>query len=331
MGNSFKARPIRHVENDIRPPYSIQFELTFKCNLSCNMCYNGSGQARPGELSDREWIEIVQQAIDLGILEAIISGGEPLLRGRDFVLRILRMLTDAGVATHFITNGTFVTPDFVRSLRGINMRLCQTSIDGPSREVHDAIRGKKNYDLVTRATHLLASHGFNTRIGCTIQRKNQDYIQEMIEQAVMLGANEIVIDEFLPIGRSIGNYDDILVTKSRDEIREEVRHLREVYQSTILVREGMACHDQLNQQAAMEVNDSIIIRPDGELRLGCMAPFSAGNAKKQGLAKAWSDAGAFAWKSHKVQEYICSVKDNRTLMEQQQQLGIFNGYENVQL
>jgi len=294
------------------------------------MCYNGSGPAPAKELTDHQWIEIVRQAIDLGILEAIISGGEPLLRGCDFVLRILRMLTEAGVGIHLITNGTFVTRDFVRSLRGMNLRICQTSIDGPNAEIHDTIRGNENYDLVTRATHLFTSHGFNTRIGCTIQRRNQDYIQEMIEQAVMLGANEIVIDEFLPIGRSISNFDDISVTKTQDEIREEVRHYREVYKSVIFVREGMPCQDQLHQQAAMKVNDSIIIRPDGELRLGCMAPFSVGNARELGLAEAWRNA-AFAWKLQTVQQYVNSIRDNPTLMEQHKQLGILNGYENVHL
>jgi MoaA/NifB/PqqE/SkfB family radical SAM enzyme len=295
------------------------------------MCYNGSGTAQQGELEDREWFDIVQQAIDLGILEAIISGGEPLLRGRDFVLRILHMLTDAGVAIHLITNGSYVTPDFVRSLRGINLRICQTSIDGPNADIHDSIRGRKNYDLATRAAHLFASHGFNTRIGCTLQRRNQDYIHEMVDQAVMLGAHDIVIDEFLPIGRSMDIYPEIVCTKPHDKIREEVLRSQKIFHNMILVLEGMTCQDQLRQQAAMEVNDSIIIRPDGELRLGCMAPFSAGNVREQGLAKAWERLGAYAWKTDRVRQYVESVRDNPSLMAEQRRLGIRYGYENVNL
>src|SRR3972149_1723987 len=118
---------IRRFDGSTRPPYSIQFELTFRCNLRCNMCYNGSGPKRPGELSGEEWLDVVRQAIDIGILEAIISGGEPLLKGSKLVRRILGMLTDAGVSIHLITNGTYVTEEFVKSLRGMNMRICQTS------------------------------------------------------------------------------------------------------------------------------------------------------------------------------------------------------------
>lgn len=324
-------RAIRRIDEGIRPPYSVQFELTFRCNLVCNMCYNGSGPARPGELSDDEWIDVVRDAIDLGVLEAIVSGGEALLRGRAFVRRILGMLSDAGVSIHFITNGTYITPEFVRSLRGCNMRICQTSIDGPTAEIHNAIRGRQNFEQVTRATHLFAAHGFNTRVGCTIQRLSEDCIQEMVELAVLLGAYEIVIDEFLPIGRSIANYESIRLRKSHEQIREEVRHYREAYKSVILVREGMACEDQLRQQAAPEVNDSVIIRPDGELRLGCMAPFSAGNARNHGLANAWRDAGAGAWKSPKVLQYVENVLDNPSLMAEHQRLGALNGYENASL
>lgn len=330
MSNALRAQPIRHLRAEVRPPYSVQFELTFKCNLHCTMCYNGSGPARPAELSDEEWLDVVRQGIDLGILEAIVSGGEPLLRGRDFVLRILGMLTEAGVSIHLITNGTYVTPEFVRSMRGMNMRICQTSIDGPTAEIHDAIRGK-NFDAVTRATHLFASHGFFSRVGTTIQRLNQDRIQELIELAVLLGAAEIVVDEFLPIGRSISNYNRICCTKTHDEIREEVRYCRKCYQNVILVREGMVCEDQLRQQAAPEVNDSIIIRPDGEMRLGCMAPFSVGNARSQGLAAAWCDGGEHAWKSPKVQDYVHNVKDNPTLMAEHVRIGALNGYENASI
>lgn len=300
VGYEVMKNPIRILNETARPPYSIQFEITFRCNLRCNMCYNGSGPARPGELSNNDWLEIARQAIDLGMMEAIVSGGEPLLKGSKLVHKMLGMFTDAGVSIHLITNGTYVTEEFVRSLKSMNMRICQTSIDGPNAEIHNVIRGQDNFDDVTNATNLFSSYGFNSRVGTTIQRMNENCIQEMIELAVILGAHEIVVDEFLPIGRSISNYEMIKPTRARDLIREEIRYYRDAYQTMVLVREGMSCNEQLRQQAAPEINDSIIVRPDGELRLGCMAPFTVGNVRAGGLAKVWREAGARAWKSPKV-------------------------------
>lgn len=324
-----RAMPIRHIHQPVRPPLSIQFELTFRCNLNCLMCYNGSGPARPSELTDDEWIDIVRQAIAMGIMEAIISGGEPLLRGQDFILGLLTLLTEASISSHLITNGSLVTESFVRNLRGLNIRFCQTSIDGPNAEIHNAIRGGDNFDKVTCATHLISSYGLNSRVGTTIQRGNENYIQEIIELAISLGAHDIVIDEFLPIGRSIANYQALRPRKSRMEIIEEARYYQNVYKDTILIREGLSCKDQLQQQADLEFNDSIIIRPDGELRLGCMAPFSAGNARREGLANVWNTLGATAWKTEPIRNYIQNVQDNQSLRQQHLQLGIMHGYENI--
>jgi hypothetical protein len=99
----------------------------------------------------------------------------------------------------------------------------------------------------------------------------------------------------------------------------------------VLVREGMSCEDQLRQQAAPDVNDSIIIRPDGEMRLGCMAPFTVGNVRNGGLAKVWRESGSSAWKSDKVQSYVENVTDNAALLAQHRSLGALNGYENATL
>ena len=320
--------PIRYVDNPVPPPYSVQFELSYKCNLRCTMCYNGSGPARPGELTDEEWFDIVQQTIDTGILEAIVSGGEPLIRGQAFVRRLLEMLSDAGISIHLITNGTYVDEDFVRSLRGLNMRIIQTSIDGHTPEIHDEIRGP-NFRDVTAATALFAKYGFFCRVGTTIQRLNEHHLVDLVEMAVLMGAREVVVDQFLPIGRSVSTYDDISTTRSHDDIRDEVARLAQTYSHLITIRQGMRCNDQLKQQADQEVNDSVIIRPNGDIRLGCMAPFTCGNVRDLGFSNLWYSKGAQAWRSPKVAAYVEAAVDNPALLEQQKRLGILNGYENV--
>lgn len=321
------AAPIRRSDAEVPPPFAVQFELTYRCNLRCNMCYNGSGEQRAGELSDQEWIDVVADAIECGILEAIISGGEPLLRGPGFVRRLIEMLTEAGVAVHLITNGSRVDRQFVRSLRGLNIQIVQTSIDGPRAAVHDAIRGS-NFNDVAAATYLFAQHGFYCRIGTTIQRVNEDCLADMVELAVQLGASEILIDQFLPIGRSIDHYADIATRRTHDDIRGEVAELAERYAHLIAVRQAFTCGDQLRQQAERAVSDSVIVRPNGDLRLGCMAPFTCGSAR-DGFAKVWAARGALAWADAEVRAFVDAVTDNPGLMAAHRRLGIARGHENV--
>jgi len=320
--------PIHRLDGAVRAPYSIQFELTYRCDLNCVMCYNGSGETIGRELSDDQWLDIVQHAIELGIMEAIVSGGEPLMRGKEFVTCLLEELSDGGVSIHLITNGTFVDRDFVRSLRGLNLRIIQTSIDGHTPEIHNVIRQGRNFNDVVAATSLFASHGFYCRVGTTIVKMNEEHIEDILELAVSLGAQEIVIDQFLPIGRSIRNYDRIATSLSHEDIRKEVERLSKAYADLITVRIGMLCQDQLRQCSDQEVNDSIIIRPNGDLRLGCMAPFTCGNVMDTGLRALWETGGAYAWKSSKVVEYVSRVHDNESMRAEYQKLGILHGYEN---
>jgi len=322
---------IHRLDGAVQAPYSIQFELTYRCDLNCVMCYNGSGEAIERELSDDEWLDIVRQAIDLGIMEAIVSGGEPLMRGKAFVTQLIETLSDSGISVHLITNGTFIDRDFVRSLRGLNLRIIQTSIDGHRPEIHNAIRQGRNFNDVVAATSLFASHGFYCRVGTTVVKMNEAHIEDILEFAVSLGSQEIVIDQFLPIGRSIHNYAQIATSLSHEDIRKEVERLGKAYADLITVRIGMLCQDQLRQCSDQEVNDSIIIRPNGDLRLGCMAPFTCGNVMDKGLRSLWETDGAYAWKSPKVTGYVNRVHDNASMMAEYEKIGVLHGYENEKI
>ena len=101
------------------------------CNLRCGFCYTDSPRhtlARTPELSDEDWLAIVDEAIELGALEAVVTGGEPLLR-RDLTLEAIERLDAAGVGTTLNTNGWFVddaVADRLAALsRAVGLRLAR--------------------------------------------------------------------------------------------------------------------------------------------------------------------------------------------------------------
>ena len=57
----------------------------------------------------------------------------------------------------------------------------------------------------------------------------------------------------------------------------------------------------------MEVNAGGIIRPNGDFRLDCMAPFTIGNVLKDPLRTIWKEKGITAWESKEVQNFINSI------------------------
>src|SRR5438270_4259559 len=90
-------------------PVGAKLELTYRCNLRCGFCYTDSPRRtleRAPELSDAAWRTVVAQAIEAGIVEAVLSGGEPLLR-RELVRDLIARLSAAGVTVNLTTNGWF--------------------------------------------------------------------------------------------------------------------------------------------------------------------------------------------------------------------------------
>ncbi|EHU9667616.1 radical SAM protein, partial [Enterococcus faecalis] len=63
--------------------YSVEMlfiELSKKCNLKCQHCYNESLYSIKDTLTTAELFKLIDQAKSLGIFKVQLTGGEPLLR-----------------------------------------------------------------------------------------------------------------------------------------------------------------------------------------------------------------------------------------------------------
>jgi hypothetical protein len=83
-----------------RTAYAV-WEITLKCNLACTHCGSRVGDAREGELSTDEALDLVRQLADAGITEVSLIGGEAFLRP-DWLV-IARAIADAGMIPTMVT------------------------------------------------------------------------------------------------------------------------------------------------------------------------------------------------------------------------------------
>ncbi|RJQ25217.1 radical SAM protein [Candidatus Parcubacteria bacterium] len=114
-----------------------QLVLTEKCSRRCIMC--DYWQSHPqNELSTDEVKTTLSQLRDLGTQHVIFLGGEALLR-RD-LLEIIQYTSSLGIAPELVTSG-FDTPNKVRSFVEAGLRSYIFSIDGPTPQSHNTIRG----------------------------------------------------------------------------------------------------------------------------------------------------------------------------------------------
>ena len=107
-------------------PLGLLAELTHRCPLYCPYCSNPTRSAAAGrELSGDEWRLVFEQAGELGVLHAFLSGGEPLVRPD--LEELVAAARQSGLYTNLITSGLGLTPRAPRSSGGPVSTACRSA------------------------------------------------------------------------------------------------------------------------------------------------------------------------------------------------------------
>lgn len=176
---------------DLDRELCVQISVTNNCNLSCRHCYRDVRKAFQDEWSITELIDVLRQLRDLAhridrYPSVVFSGGEPLSRP-DLGL-VVRVAQSLGIVTHVNTNGTLVTGEVASAMRAWGITAVQVSLDGPTPETHDRIRGRGNFARTLDGVRHLIREG----------------IEVMYKVTLMPGVNDRVIPEFYALANREG-------------------------------------------------------------------------------------------------------------------------------
>ncbi len=141
-----------------RIPLSAEIELTERCNNNCIHCYinlpANDEEARKRELSFGEIRDIVDEAVQMGCLWWLISGGEPLVR-EDFA-DIYLYLKKKGLLTSVFTNATLITPQLVSLFKKYPPRELEITVYGITQKTYERItRTPGSFEAFMKGINLL--------------------------------------------------------------------------------------------------------------------------------------------------------------------------------
>ncbi|HRC66817.1 MAG TPA: radical SAM protein [Bacteroidales bacterium] len=130
----------------------LRISVTDRCNLRCRYCMPSEGfRWIPHEniLRFEEIIEIVREAVKLGIHKIRVTGGEPLLRKG--IVNLIEMLASIeGVQDlSMTTNGTHLEK-FARELKQAGLQRINISLDTVNAERYAYLTGGGNIERVLR-------------------------------------------------------------------------------------------------------------------------------------------------------------------------------------
>ena len=290
-------------------PISIQFELTEQCNMRCKHCYNQSGECSKNEsyLNVEDWLNISHEIVDHGgVFQVILSGGEPLIL-KDDLFKIMDVFHNDGTKFILITNAYLLSKEYISRFKKYRFSWFQVSIDGTSAQVHDSFRQKNgSYDRCINACMDVSNAGIPLKIASTIIPSELDNIEQYVIQAISVGASAIILGDIMPSGRAFDNPELMLSYEQKTKLYNEIDRLRCEYSNYIEIHENTFASSQLRQMQDGTL-DSLIIRPNGDLRLDCTAPFIVGNIKNSSFCKQWEKLPGDLWKHPSICKFIDSV------------------------
>ena len=187
---------------------SVYFEITNRCNMNCQTCYNRSGL---NKITQEILVDQLENAMTFfsrhGCSRFLLSGGEPTLHSEfDQILCLIQKHPEwsFGIAT----NGTNRHSDLLHYLNQYSNITLQVSLDGSNEKINSRTRGTGHYSKIV------------------------SFLQQVRPQSAQLPYLKIVLSKF--------NYLDI------NSFYELSLHLNCIPEFTFLHRSGNAVTDWAN-------------------------------------------------------------------------------------
>jgi radical SAM protein with 4Fe4S-binding SPASM domain len=160
---------------DKRVPLAFDIEITARCNMDCAHCYinltAGDQAAKAKEMSLEEILNIARQAVKMGAMWCLITGGEPLLR-EDF-LDIYMGLKRLGLLVSVFTNATLINEEHIALFKKYPPRDIEITVYGVTKETYEAVtRRSGSFEKFMNGLNALIKNGVRIRLKAMAIRAN---------------------------------------------------------------------------------------------------------------------------------------------------------------
>lgn len=93
-------------------------------------------------------------------------------------------------------------------------------------------------------------------------------------------------------------------------MKRNINKIRKIYEDKMVILEGAKEEFALTLEQVFP-NEGAIIRPDGDVRLDCIAPFTIGNILETPFIDIWKRKAHNAWNHPEIDKYIKALKEGK--------------------
>ena len=203
---------------------SFTLEITARCNNDCPHCYINEPEndvlAEQKELTFEQIKKIVDDAVALGALWCLVSGGEPLLR-KDF-FDIYLYLKQKGLLVSVFTNATLITEEHIQFFKKYPPRDIEVTVYGITRGTYAHVTQRpKNFDKCMAGIRKLSEARLALTLKSAITRSNYKELNKIASFAENISQKPFRFDPFLHLRNdrdALKNREILSLRLSTDEI-----------------------------------------------------------------------------------------------------------------
>jgi radical SAM protein with 4Fe4S-binding SPASM domain len=181
-------------------PIYLQLDLTNKCNMNCEYCYNKHfvcGQ----ELTDDQFLELSDQILkDIKPLFVTFSGGEPFVR-KNILFKLAKIFKEKEIEVYVNTNGTLINEEIAKKIGELKIDKVSINIESLDKEEHEKLRGLSGcWDRSLNSIELLKKYAPNCNvvIRTVVNKKNYLEVEKIANFVKSLGLKEYMLIDFIP-------------------------------------------------------------------------------------------------------------------------------------
>ena len=204
----------------------MRISITDRCNLRCQYCMPSDIQLLPMEdlLTYQEILDVVREAVKLGITKIKVTGGEPLVRrGAPKLIKEIKEME--GIEQVTMTSNGILLDQFIDELKDAKLDAINISLDTLHKDEYKKITGFDELEKVLANIDLAISSGFKTKVNVVLQKDLNPDWKSMVELAKDKPLDVRFI-ELMPIGfgKSGQRIDNYLI---KEELKKMYPDLEE--------------------------------------------------------------------------------------------------------
>jgi radical SAM protein with 4Fe4S-binding SPASM domain len=201
------ACPVCDLDIDIKAPFSttptapyrMDLALTYRCNNDCPHCYNARSRDF-GEISTREWMQIIDRVWENGIPHIVFTGGEPTLR--DDLPELIAYAESKGQITGMNTNARRLQDtNFLSALVDAGLDHIQVTVESHSASIHDEmVFAKGAWKQTIKGLKNALDTPLYVMTNTTMLRQNSPYLPETLDFLAELGVPTVGLNALIHAG-----------------------------------------------------------------------------------------------------------------------------------